>query len=149
MENYMEQAINEAYEGINNNHGGPFGAVIVKDGKVVGKGHNMVLISHDPTMHGEVAAIRDACNNLKTHNLAGATLYTTAYPCPMCMGAALWAGIGKIIYACNVNDTANIGFKDEDFYEAISNGTVDVVNENREQGLELFSDYVKKNAERY
>jgi tRNA(Arg) A34 adenosine deaminase TadA len=145
----MEQAINEAYEGINNNHGGPFGSVIVKDGKIIGKGHNMVLQSHDPTMHGEVAAIRDACANLGTHNLQGAVLYTTAYPCPMCMGASLWAGIKKIVYACNVNDTADIGFRDDDFYKAIADGNVNLVNENREDGLKLFSDYEQKNAERY
>lgn len=149
MDNYMNEAIKEAYVGINNQHGEPFGAVIVKDGKVIGRGHNMVLISHDPTMHGEVAAIRNACSQLKSHNLKGSTLYTTAYPCPMCMGAILWAGIDKIVYACTVEDTSSIGFRDEEFYDSISKGEIYIVNDSRESGQKLFSDYKSTNAERY
>lgn len=101
---YMQQAIEEAYEGINNKHGGPFGCVIVKDGKVIGKGHNRVLKNLDPTAHGEVEAIRDACKNLKTFNLDGCELYTTAEPCPMCLGAILWSNIKTVYYGCNKKD---------------------------------------------
>ena len=78
--NYMKEAIKEAYEGIEKKHGGPFGSVIVKDGKIVGKGHNQVLLNHDSTCHGEMMAIRDACKNLGTHDLSGCSLYTTAAP---------------------------------------------------------------------
>ena len=80
----MSEAIKEAYEGINKKHGGPFGTVIVKDNKIIGKGHNQVLLNHDPTCHGEMMAIRDACKTLSSHDLSDCTLYTTAAPCPMC-----------------------------------------------------------------
>ena len=85
MEKFMEAALQEAYEGIEKNHGGPFGAVVVKNGKIVGRGHNRVLYKKDPTCHGEMEAIRDACKNLETHDLTGCQLYTTAEPCPMCL----------------------------------------------------------------
>ena len=80
---YMDIAAAEAYKGIRNGEGGPFGAVIVRDGEIIGKGHNRVLADHDPTMHGEVAAIRDACKNIGSHDLSGCTLYTTAAPCAL------------------------------------------------------------------
>ncbi|MBR5897293.1 MAG: nucleoside deaminase, partial [Lachnospiraceae bacterium] len=102
---YMREALKEAYEGINNRHGGPFGCVIVKDGQIIGQGHNRVLIKHDPTCHGEMEAIRDACEKTGSHDLSGCELYTTAEPCPMCLGAILWANIAKVYYGCNVNDT--------------------------------------------
>ena len=88
---FMEEAIKEAREGILQKHGGPFGTVIVKDGRIVGRGHNRVLVNHDPTCHGEMEAIRDACRNMKSHDLSGCSLYTTAAPCPMCLGAILWS----------------------------------------------------------
>ena len=84
MDQYMKLALDEAYEGINNGDGGPFGAVIVKDGKVIGKGHNKVVKNADPTCHGEMEAIRDACKNLGTFDLSGSIIYTTGEPCPMC-----------------------------------------------------------------
>ncbi len=89
---YMRIAIEEAYAGICQHHGGPFGAVIVKDGVIVGQGHNMVLANNDPTGHGEVSAIRNACRNLNTFDL-----YTTGEPCPMCLFACLWANIEKFL----------------------------------------------------
>ena len=85
----MCSAIAEAYKGIRNRHGGPFGCVIVKDGKIVGKGHNRVLKNNDPTCHGEIAAIRNACMNLKTFDLSGCVMYTTGEPCQMCLFASL------------------------------------------------------------
>lgn len=117
MNKYMKMAIKEAEKGINSGHGGPFGTVIVKDGVVVAKGHNKVLLKLDPTCHGEVDAIRSACKKLKTFDLSGCILYTTGEPCPMCMGAILWSNIEKVYYGCNIADAENIGFRDKAFYE--------------------------------
>lgn len=147
---YMIIAADEAYKGIRNGEGGPFGAVIVKDGEIIGQGHNRVLADHDPTMHGEVAAIRDACKRSGTHSLKGCTLYTTAYPCPMCMSAALWAGIEKIVYGCTVDDTADIGFKDDEFYDAIRSGeAIPLECSDRDICQELFREYDSLKAQRY
>lgn len=112
---FMREAIGEAYDGICQRHGGPFGSVIVKDGVIVGRGHNRVLVDKDPTCHGEVAAIRDACKNLDTHDLSGCVLYTTGEPCPMCLFACLWANIDRVYYGCTIGDNALIGFRDERF----------------------------------
>lgn len=114
---FMAKAIKEALKGINKNEGGPFGSVVVKDGIVVGKGHNQVVKKNDPTCHGEVMAIRDACKRLNTFDLSGCELYTTAEPCPMCLGAVLWANIEHVYYGCNILDTEEIGFRDKKFYE--------------------------------
>ena len=90
---YMAEAIGEALEGITQGHGGPFGCVIVRDGKIVGRGHNMVLANRDSTAHGEIVAIRDAEKTLESYDLSGCVLYTTGEPCPMCLYAILWANI--------------------------------------------------------
>ena len=110
---YMKEAIEEAYEGIHKRHGGPFGCVVVKAGKIVGRGHNTVLAHNDATAHGEINAIRDAGKNLGTHDLSGCVLYTTGEPCPMCLYASLWAKVDKIYYGCTIKDNAQIGFRDE------------------------------------
>ncbi len=115
----MKEAIDEATLGIVEGHGGPFGAVIVKNNKVIGRGHNQVIRQNDPTCHGEVMAIRDACKNLGTFDLSGCEIYTTAEPCPMCLGAILWANIDKIYYGCNIVDTDRIGFRDDVFYKRL------------------------------
>ena len=143
MNEFMKTAIDEAYAGINQGHGGPFGCVVVKDGNIVGRGHNCVLLKKDPTCHGEIEAIRDACRNLGTHNLSGCELYTTAQPCPMCLGAVLWADIKKVYYGCNVSDTENIGFRDDIFYRFLG-GEGDILSMTeleRNPCLELFADY--------
>ena len=152
---YMDEALKEAYEGIENGHGGPFGSVIVKDGKIVGRGHNRVLLNHDPTCHGEMEAIRDACCNLGTHDLSGAELYTTAEPCPMCLGGILWSNIKKVYYGCNVKDTNDIGFRDDIFYKYID-GTEDEKSSilmrtelDREKCLELFKRFKALNGTIY
>lgn len=140
---YMDEALKEAYEGINNGHGGPFGSVVVKDGVIVGRGHNRVLLKKDPTCHGEMEAIRDACKNLGTHDLTGCVLYTTAAPCPMCLGGILWSNIKEAYYGCTVNDTDKIGFRDDVFYKYL-NGDDDILElrkENREECLKLFREY--------
>lgn len=112
---FMQVAIEEAYEGINNQDGGPFGSVIVKDGEIIGRGHNHVLAYNDPTCHGEVDAIRNTCAALGTYDLTGCELYTTGEPCPMCLFACLWANIDKVYYGCTLEDNALIGFRDEEF----------------------------------
>lgn len=148
---YMKEALKEAYTGIEKSHGGPFGSVIVKGGKIVGRGHNRVLYKKDPTCHGEMEAIRDACQNLDTFDLSGCELYTTAEPCPMCLGAILWANIKTIYYGCNRMDTDMIGFRDDSFYEHITGESklLDMQEFNREECLELFEVYRKGNGERY
>ncbi len=141
---HMNEAIKEAYAGIHAHHGGPFGTVIVKDGKIVGRGHNRVLLKRDPTCHGEIEAIRDACANLGTHDLSGCTLYTTAEPCPMCLGATLWANIRKLYYGCHRKDTDQIGFRDDAFYDFLDgkNQLLEISEVGRDACLGLFEDYV-------
>lgn len=148
---FMKIAVEEAYDGIKQKHGGPFGTVIVKKGSIVGRGHNRVLVDHDPTCHGEIVAIRNACVNLGTHDLSGCTLYTTAAPCPMCKGAILWANIDKVYYGCSTKDTDSIGFRDEKFYENWNKDSSNDYGEQlgHEECLELFENYVKDSHEIY
>lgn len=137
-------AINEARKGIRAGHGGPFGAVIVKDGVVVGKGHNQVVKNNDPTCHGEVMAIHKACKTLKTFDLSGCELYTTGEPCPMCFAAILWANISKVYYGCNIIDTEDIGFRDKVFYEMTDEKKKEFVTElDRKACLKLYDEYKK------
>lgn len=139
MNKFMRMAIMEARKGIRRGHGGPFGCVIVKNGEVVSKGHNHVVVNNDPTCHGEVDAIRKAGKKLGTFDLSGCELYTTHYPCPMCACAIQWANIKTIYYGCTVEDTANIGFRDKEFYE----GDQTVYNQVEQDAcIELSKDYV-------
>jgi len=116
---FMQEAINVGLEGMRNNLGGPFGCVIVKDDKIIGKGCNCVIASNDPTAHAEVVAIRDACKTLGSFQLEDCEVYTTCEPCPMCMGALYWARPKKIYYANSRYDAAFIGFDDSFIYEEI------------------------------
>ena len=142
MNPYMKAAIEEAYEGIKQGHGGPFGAIIVKDGKIIGKGHNMVVKELDPTMHGEIVAIKEACRNVKHFDLSGAEIYTTAEPCPMCLGAILWAGITKVYYGCDRLDTDKIGFRDDIFYKMIDGErSYNLMQVDHKECSELFKAY--------
>ena len=147
MNKFMKLAIEEAREGIKLNHGGPFGAVVVKGGKVIGKGHNHVVVNNDPTCHGEIDAIRNACKDLNTFDLSGAEIYTTGEPCPMCLGAILWSNINKIYYGCSIEENDMIGFRDEIFYKNLSISTEKmkdkIVQIDHEECLELFKDYMK------
>lgn len=140
MNTYMKLAINEANEGISKGHGGPFGAVIVKDGQVISKGHNHVVSNNDPTCHGEIDAIRKACNKLGTFDLTGCEIYTTHYPCPMCACAIQWANIKTVYYGCTVENTAEIGFRDKEFYEeeGLKYSQVD-----QQECIELSKQYIK------
>lgn len=138
----MQEAIKEAQKGIHLGHGGPFGAVIVKDGKIISKGHNHVIANNDPTCHGEVDAIRKACKKLKTFDLTGCEIYTTGYPCPMCFCAILWANINKVYYGCNTTDTKIIGFRDKKFEDEIPQKKIDICVElDRNECLKLYKDY--------
>lgn len=111
-EEYMHRAIDLAHASMLAGNGGPFAAVIVRDGEIIGEGSNHVLKNHDPTAHGEVMAIRDACARLQTFSLEGGTIYTTGQPCPMCLGAIHWARISRIYYGFRITDAAAIGFDD-------------------------------------
>lgn len=148
---FMEIAIEEAKNGITNGHGGPFGAVVVKNDEIVGRGHNKVLKNLDPTCHGEIMAIKDACKNLKTFDLTGCEIYTTGEPCPMCMCAIFWANIEKVYYGCNIKDTEKIGFRDAKFYEMSKkeNREKTVIELDREECLKLYAEYKKMNAQNY
>ncbi len=109
---FMELAIEEAKNGMQTNHGGPFGAIVVKGNEIVGRGCNQVVPNNDPTSHAEVVAIRDACKNLGTFQLNGCTLYTTCEPCPMCLGAIYWSRPDKVVYGSTKEDAAKAGFDD-------------------------------------
>ena len=106
---FMRIAINLEFEGIRNNQGGPFGAIVVKDNKIIGKGNNRVTSLNDPTAHAEVVAIRDACDNLGSFQLTDCDIYTSCEPCPMCMGAIYWARPSKVFYACTHKNASDHG----------------------------------------
>lgn len=113
---FMRRAIELARIGMNSGAGGPFGAVVVKDGEILGEGHNRVLATNDPTAHGEIVAIREACGRLGSFSLEGCEVYTTGEPCPMCLGAIHWARMGRIYYGFSIVDAATVGFDDREFY---------------------------------
>lgn len=148
----MQWAIKEAQEGIRAGHGGPFGTVIVKDGVIVGRGHNCVLRDNDATCHGEVQAIRNAGKNLGTFDLTGCTLYTTGEPCHMCLCACMWANISKIYYGCTIADNGRIGFRDDKF-DGIFGGREKLGNYleelDRDECLELFDEYMRTQHKGY
>lgn len=141
----MMRAIELARGGMRRGDGGPFGAVVVRDGEIVGEGWNRVLSSHDPTAHGEVTAIRDACGRLGTHSLEGCEIYTTGQPCPMCLGAIMWARIGRIYQGFRVEDAARIGFDDREFFREVSlpaeERKVPSADCCREEALRLVDEY--------
>ena len=116
---FMRQAIQLANESVEHG-GGPFGAVIAKDGKVVAGSANSVTLSCDPTAHAEVNAIRQACQQLHTYDLSGCTIYTSCEPCPMCLGAIYWARIGRIVYGNTRQDARRIGFADDFIYDELA-----------------------------
>lgn len=118
-EQYLFEAVMLSRQGMAQGHGGPFGCVIVKDGKVVGQGYNRVTSTNDPTAHAEVVAIRDACARLGSFQLEGCVVYTSCEPCPMCMGAIYWARPLKVIYANTRGDAAAVGFDDQFIYDEL------------------------------
>ncbi len=118
-ERYLHEAITLARQGMDRNEGGPFGCVIVKDGRVIGRGNNRVTSSNDPTAHAEVVAIREACQSLGDFQLTGCTLYTSCEPCPMCLGAIYWARPDRIVFAASREDAADAGFDDQLIYDEL------------------------------
>ena len=119
-ETYMRLAIRLAQKSVDENLGGPFGCVIVKDGRIVGEGFNQVTTTNDPTAHAEVVAIRNACKNLGSFQLQGCSIYTSCEPCPMCLGAIYWARPKAIYYANTKNDAAAIDFDDAFIYQELA-----------------------------
>lgn len=118
MLEFFKTACKEAEQGILAGDGGPFGAVVVKDGQIIGRGHNRVISSHDSTAHAEITAIRQAEQSQGTHDLSGCEIYTTCYPCPMCLGAIIWARISRVHYCSTSAEAAAIGFDDQAIYDA-------------------------------
>lgn len=150
---YMNLAVKEAREGILSRDGGPFGAVVVKNGKVIASGHNRVLSSNDSTCHGEIDAIRKAESKLGTYDLSGCELYTTGEPCPMCLAAILWANIEKVYFGCNLSDNERIGFRDARLDELLGSraklpeGFME--ERDRETCLEVFREYEETDGKKY
>ena len=146
-EDFMRQAIALSEENVRQG-GGPFGAVIVKDGEVVATGTNRVTASHDPTAHAEVSAIRAACQRLGTFDLSGCDIYTSCEPCPMCLGAIYWAHLDRMYYANTKHDAADIGFDDSFIYEeiALTPDNRRLVSREllRDEALQAFRDWTAK-----
>ncbi len=145
---FMRAAIEEGRKGMIANEGGPFGAVVVKDGQIIGRGHNQVLLLKDPTAHAEVMAIRDACKKLSDFQLADCELYTSCEPCPMCLGAIYWARPKVVYFACNRADAAGIEFDDDFIYREVSTSlderSIPFHEILRNEALELFRHWAQK-----
>ena len=152
MNKFMEIAKGLANENLKTNAGGPFGACIVKDGEIIGRGSNHVLANNDPTAHAEVMAIRNACENINSYDLSGCELYTSCYPCPMCLSAIIWANIKKVYYGNTKEDAAEIGFRDDfiyDYFGKISenkedSNVLELTAMDREQTIEEFNKFKNK-----
>ena len=147
-EYFMEKAIELSLDNMRSGKGGPFGAIIVKDGKIVGSGTNHVTSENDPTAHAEVVAIRDACRNLGTFQLDGCIIYTSCEPCPMCLGAIYWTRPKAIYYANTRVDAANIGFDDDFIYEELKKDleirSLPIEQVGRENAIKVFEEWKKK-----
>ena len=148
----MKEAIEEARKTMNLNYGGPFGAMITKDNKIIAIASNTVLKDNDPTAHAEINAIRKAGEKLGTHDLSGCILYATGYPCPMCLSAIIWANIKNVYYGTNLKDAEDIGFRDDFIYRYLENkdaNTLELLELDHDECLELFNEYKTKNKEIY
>lgn len=145
MNKYMNEAINKAFEGLNQKEGGPFGAVIVdENNNIIAVSNNTVLKDNDPTAHAEINAIRMASKKLNSYNLEKCTLYSTCEPCPMCLSAIIWSNIKNVYYGCNKEDAGNIGFRDDKIYDYLKNKDLNLLNLkniDREEALKLFEKY--------
>ena len=148
MNKYMETANSLANDNLSTHVGGPFGACIVKNGEIVGKGSNHVLKNNDPTAHAEIMAIRDACNTLNTYDLSDCEIYTSCYPCPMCLSAIIWANIKKVYYGNTKEDADKIGFRDDYIYEFIkdmSNKSVlNLEQIDHDETIKVFEEFIKQ-----
>jgi len=153
MNEYMKIAKELSDDNLKTNVGGPFGACIVKNGKIIGKGSNHVLSNNDPTAHAEIMAIRDACKNINSYDLSGCELYTSCYPCPMCLSAIIWSNIKKVYYGNTKEDADKIGFRDEYIYDYIKKLDTESNDESilklncidREETIKTFNKFMEKN----
>jgi guanine deaminase len=145
---FMAEAIRLSFETMRNNTGGPFGAIVVKDGKIISRGFNRVLETNDPTAHAEVVAIREACKALGTWQLDGCEIYTSCEPCPMCLAAIYWARPAKIYFANTKEDAHRIGFDDEFIYREVQTPAlkrhIPMTQISREEALAAFDEWDKK-----
>ena len=145
---FMRRAIALAQAGIDRNAGGPFGAIVVRDGEIIGEGSNQVTSTNDPTAHAEVVAIRNACQNLNSFQLDDCVIYTSCEPCPMCLGAIYWARPKQMFFACTREDAAEIGFDDHFIYDEIElpieDRHIKSINFLRDEGLTVFGNWANK-----
>lgn len=152
MNKYMKIADELAQQNILTNDGGPFGAVIIKNNEIVGKGNNQVVLKNDPTAHAEIVAIRDACKNLGTFDLTGCEIYTSCYPCPMCLSAIIWSNIKMVYYGNTKEDAKKIGFRDNLIYEYLEGQSkttnkediLKIIAMDREETIKTFESYQNK-----
>jgi len=144
----MREAIRLSLQKMRENHGGPFGAVIVRKGKIVGRGWNRVTSLNDPTAHAEITAIRETCTKLKTFQLEDCELYTSCEPCPMCLAAIYWAGLRNVYYANTRKDAAAIEFEDDSLYREValpvSRRKIPMKQLLRREALKAFTEWKKK-----
>ncbi len=145
---FLREAICLSIEKMEANEGGPFGAIVVRNGEIVGRGWNRVTSTNDPTAHAEVVAIRDACSRLKTFSLAGCEIYSSCEPCPLCLAAIYWSRLDHIYYAATCDDAAAAGFDDRHFYREVSKPTgeraIPMEQALREEALVALQTWVKK-----
>jgi tRNA(Arg) A34 adenosine deaminase TadA len=145
---FMMRAIELARAGMAANAGGPFGAVVVRNGEIIGEGNNRVTSSNDPTAHAEIIAIRKACESLQNFQLDGCTIYTSCEPCPMCLGAIYWARPERVLYACTRDDAAAIGFDDKFIYDELGKPNdsrkLTMLSILRNEALEVFRAWTEK-----
>ena len=149
MNEFMQVAKELSDDNLRTNAGGPFGACVVKDGRIIGRGSNQVLKSNDPTAHAEIIAIREACKNIDSYDLSGCELYTTCYPCPMCLSAIIWSNIKCVYYGNTKGDAAEIGFRDDFIYQHIRNLVENTDDDeilklecmDREETIKTFNDF--------
>lgn len=148
QEQFMLRAIELARSGMEANAGGPFGSVVVKDGRIIGEGNNRVTSTNDPTAHAEIVAIREACKELDTFDLTGSVIYASCEPCPMCLAAIYWSRAERIYIACDRNDAARAGFDDALIYEELgadpTKRSVPIEQRGREAGLAVFEEWILK-----
>ena len=147
-EELLQTAIDMAAENMRANAGGPFGAIIVRDGEIIGRGTNLVTSALDPTAHAEMVAIRAACQNIGDFKLENTTIYTSCEPCPMCLAGIYWARIDRIVFACTREDAADIGFDDDHIYQQLPLERhlrdIPMVQGIRGAGLEPFREWSEK-----
>lgn len=145
---FMKEAIRLSIKGMDNNEGGPFGAVVVRNNEIIGRGNNRVTTDNDPTSHAEINAIRDACKNIGSFELTDCVIYTSCEPCPMCLSAIYWARIEKIYFGCSKVDAAAIGFDDnfiyEEFKKLSTDRSIETEQLDRTEAIEAFLKWENK-----